>query len=256
MTTIVAVHSFRGGTGKSNLVANVAAQLARRGLRVGVIDTDIQSPGVHVLFGFSADRLPGRTLNEFLNGDATIDEVALEVTDRIPGPVEGAVFLVAASIRAGDISAVLRRGYDVELLNDALVDLGVNLNLDVVIVDTHPGLNEETLLTVSICDVLVVLLRPDQQDYQGTAVTVDVARKLGVPQQVLVVNKVYDELSPTAVSESVASSYDLPVVAVLPLSGKVAANASAGLFSISHPHHPWSLGVAALAASLPVVKAP
>ncbi|MEZ4736832.1 MAG: P-loop NTPase [Caldilineaceae bacterium] len=47
---IISIHSLRGGTGKSNTTANVAALMAQRGYRVGVIDTDIQSPGIHVLF--------------------------------------------------------------------------------------------------------------------------------------------------------------------------------------------------------------
>ena len=45
MSRVVAFHSFRGGTGKSNTTANVAVLAARRRLRVGVVDTDIQSPG-------------------------------------------------------------------------------------------------------------------------------------------------------------------------------------------------------------------
>lgn len=53
MVDVVCVHSFRGGTGKSNLSANLAAQLSLRGRRVGVVDTDIQSPGIHVLFGLA-----------------------------------------------------------------------------------------------------------------------------------------------------------------------------------------------------------
>ena len=51
MSRIISIHSFRGGTGKSNTTANVAALLAAEGLRIGVVDTDIQSPGIHVLFG-------------------------------------------------------------------------------------------------------------------------------------------------------------------------------------------------------------
>ena len=50
MAKIIATHSFRGGTGKSNTTANLAALVARAGHRVAVIDTDIQSPGVHVIF--------------------------------------------------------------------------------------------------------------------------------------------------------------------------------------------------------------
>jgi septum site-determining protein MinD len=53
MSKIVSVHSFRGGTGKSNTTANLAALLPRKGHRVGVVDTDIASPGIHVLFGLA-----------------------------------------------------------------------------------------------------------------------------------------------------------------------------------------------------------
>ena len=56
MSRIVSIHSFRGGTGKSNTTANLAAILAASGRRVGVIDTDIQSPGIHVLFGLARRR--------------------------------------------------------------------------------------------------------------------------------------------------------------------------------------------------------
>ena len=48
MSKIISIHSFRGGTGKSNTCANVTTLLAAQGMRVGVVDTDIQSPGIHV----------------------------------------------------------------------------------------------------------------------------------------------------------------------------------------------------------------
>ncbi|MEM8603501.1 MAG: P-loop NTPase, partial [Cyanobacteria bacterium P01_H01_bin.121] len=49
MSKIVSIHSYRGGTGKSNSAANLATTIARYGHRVCVVDTDIQSPGIHVL---------------------------------------------------------------------------------------------------------------------------------------------------------------------------------------------------------------
>ena len=66
MGKIVSIHSFRGGTGKSNLTANLASQIALTGKKVGVVDTDIQSPGIHVLFGLD-ERKMGRTLTDYLN---------------------------------------------------------------------------------------------------------------------------------------------------------------------------------------------
>ena len=49
MGKIISIHSFRGGTGKSNLTANLATNVALMGNRVGIVDTDIQSPGIHTL---------------------------------------------------------------------------------------------------------------------------------------------------------------------------------------------------------------
>src|SRR5581483_11063744 len=79
MPKIVSTHSFRGGTGKSNLTANVATNLACRGGRVGVVDTDVQSPGIHVPFGVEQDGLR-YTLNHYLWGECSIEEAAIDVT--------------------------------------------------------------------------------------------------------------------------------------------------------------------------------
>ena len=250
MTKIVAIHGFRGGTGKSNVTANFAGQLAAAGKRVCVIDTDIQSPGIHVLFGFVDGDLPAHTLNEFLNETAPISEVTIDVTSRLPHAVPGSVELVASSIAPADISDILRNGYDVERLNDALVRLGSSRNLDYLLIDTHPGLNEETLLTTAICDVLIVIMRPDNQDYQGTAVTLDVAARLGVPERLIVVNKVYEAIEPAVVAARVEQAYGLPVAAALPLAQTVASNASSGLFSLTAPEHNWSAGIRQLTEKL------
>jgi MinD-like ATPase involved in chromosome partitioning or flagellar assembly len=57
MFTIVSLHSFRGGTGKSNLTANLACSLVQRGERVAIVDMDVQSAGLHVLFGLDAGKV-------------------------------------------------------------------------------------------------------------------------------------------------------------------------------------------------------
>jgi MinD-like ATPase involved in chromosome partitioning or flagellar assembly len=61
-----------------------------------------------------------------------------------------------------------REGYDVNLLNDGLYDLIDRLALDYLFIGTHPGLNQEALLSITISDVLVVILRPDNQDSSTT----------------------------------------------------------------------------------------
>ena len=45
-----------------------------------------------------------------------------------------------------------------------------------------PGVNEETLLSIAISDKLILVMRPDSQDFQGTAVTAELARRLEIPE--------------------------------------------------------------------------
>lgn len=248
MTTVVSIHSFRGGTGKSNTTANVAAQLAAAGNRVAVIDTDIQSPGIHVLFGFDDDF--DFTLNDYLWGKIDIEKAAHDVTDVVLADHDvaegGQLFLVPSSMRAADIARVLREGYDVGTLNDGFRDLARQLQLDYLLIDTHPGLNEETMLSLTISDVLLLILRPDRQDFQGTAVTVDIARRLDVPLLLLVVNKVPSGVDLENLREQMNDAYGAETAAFLPLSEQVVRNASSGLFALTNPDHPWSQEIQAI----------
>lgn len=242
MSKIVSVHSFRGGTGKSNTTANLSALLAMEGKRVGVVDTDIQSPGIHVLFNLDESEMV-HSLNDYLWGKCGIKDAAHDVTGQLGAGVKGQVFLIPSSIKAGEIARVLREGYDVGLLNDGFRDLVEQLKLDFLMIDTHPGLNEETLLSIAISDALVIIMRPDQQDYQGTAVTVDVARKLDVPNLMLVVNKVPMAFDFDDVRERVKQTYNADVAAILPHSDEMMTLASSGIFSVRYPEHPISQGL-------------
>jgi septum site-determining protein MinD len=248
MGEIISIHSFRGGTGKSNLTANVATQIAMRGYRVGIVDTDINSPGIHVLFGFDETRIT-RALNDYLWGKAPIEDAAYALHDVASGEPgrtflkDMRIWLIPSSIKTGEIARILREGYDVGLLNEGFHTLLDKLNLDYLFIDTHPGLNEETLLSIAISSALIIILRPDQQDFQGTAVTVDVARKLEVPHLRLVVNKALSRYDFDKVKADIETTYSVSVAGILPLSEDVAANASNNIFSVLQPDHPWSQAV-------------
>jgi len=68
-THIIAIHSGKGGVGKSTVAANLAVTLANQGFRVGLLDADIHGPSMPKMFHcedarpYSID-LDGRTLIE------------------------------------------------------------------------------------------------------------------------------------------------------------------------------------------------
>ena len=237
MATIVSVHSFRGGTGKSNTTANLAALLAAEGRRVGVIDADIQSPGIHILFGLAGETITA-SLNDYLWHGRDITDAARDVTPEMGAGRGGKVFLIPSSIKPGEIARVLREGYDAQRFTQGLRRLIEDLQLDMLLIDTHPGLNEETLLSLVISHLLVIVMRPDQQDYEGTGITVKVAQGLQVPRMLLVVNKTPAILDPAAVKATVEQAYGCHVAAVLPHADEMMHLASAGLFALRYPDHP------------------
>ncbi len=254
MPKIISTHSFRGGTGKSNTTANLATLVARAGHRVGVIDTDIQSPGIHVVFQFDQQRAK-HSLNDYLWGRCRIEDAAYDITEQTIGTVGPAdstprLFLIPSSLNSGEIARILREGYDVAHLNDGLQDLVSRLKLDYLFIDTHPGVNEETLLSIAISDALVLILRPDSQDFQGTAVTVELARRLEVPELLVIVNKVPDGVDQELIREQVETGYGAEVVALLPLNNEMSRLGSGGLFTNRYPQHPFTKGLQTVAMRL------
>ncbi len=236
MGKIVSIHSYRGGTGKSNITANIAACALDMGKKVAVLDTDLQSPGIHVIFGYDQSRIK-LTLVDFLYGKCTISETAYDVTDKINPDSGGKCYLVPASMTTRAISRILDEGYDVNRLNSHFDELISELDLDYLFIDTHPGLNKETMLTTAISDVLVMLIRPDQQDYYGSAILSEVANKLEIPKVFIVANKVFSTINYDQLSKKLKDVFGYDVIGVIPLSEDIAKMESRDLFTKKNPHH-------------------
>ncbi|MEM7062842.1 MAG: MinD/ParA family protein [Cyanobacteria bacterium P01_B01_bin.77] len=236
MPKVVSIHSYRGGTGKSNFTANLATTIALQGKRVGVVDTDVPSPGIHNLFSLEPEQTQA-TLNNYLWGETPIEDAAYDVGEKQGVTGDGKLYLVPSSVKADDIARILKDGYDVKLMNDGFRSLVKSLKLDYLFIDTHPGLSKETFLSIAISHVLILILRPDKQDYQGTAVTVDVARQLKVRKMLLAINKVYSSLNTTALKQKVEETYNETVAGLFPLSEDIVQLASEGVFCVNYPEH-------------------
>ncbi len=212
---IVSIHSFRGGTGKSNIAANLAAAAALDGKRVAVMDTDMASPGIHVIFGLGRQKQK-YTLNDYLRGECDITDACLDITkqQRIKN---GKLFLIPSSMTASDITRILREGYEVSDLRNGFNEVIEKKDLDYLIIDTHPGLDRETLLSMATADFLFVVARIDEQDLLGTAATLSVARKLQVPDIKIIVNKKPKIYEDEAIIKEVQQKFKTKVATIIPL---------------------------------------
>ena len=236
MHKIVSIHSFRRGTGKTHTTANLAALVAMTGRRVGVVDANVASPGIHILLGLDERRVTF-SLNDYMSGKCKIRQAAYDLSGRVGAGIPGHIFLVPASVRAAEIQQMQREGYDVGMLNDGLYNLVESLDLDILLIDTQPGLNEETIMAMAVSDMLLLIMRLDLQDYRGTSMVLDVARRLDVPETMLVLNMVPACFASSNVKAEMEKAFDAEVAAVLPHSDAVAALASKGVFAIHFPAH-------------------
>jgi MinD-like ATPase involved in chromosome partitioning or flagellar assembly len=148
------------------------------------------------------------------------------------------------------ISKVVADGYDVSRLNSQFDALKKSLGLDLLVIDSHPGLNRETMLTTAVSDTLLIVIRPDRQDYHGTAVMLQVASRLQVPRVFMLANKVPRRLDRNAVRERIQSAMGYEMLAALPLEEEMACLGSEALFVQRFPDHALSLQIREVAERL------
>lgn len=174
MTRTIVVHSHRGGTGKSSVLANLALLIAAGGRRVGVVDTDIQSPTLDLLFRLG----PGPALADYLLGRCEIEATAQQVgTGRGPG----GLYVVPARTGTAALREIMTGGYDVGLLPEGFDRLARHHALDVLLLDTHAGLNNESVTAMASADVLMIMARADRIDLSGVEETIALAGRLTSP---------------------------------------------------------------------------
>ncbi|MDH6574773.1 MinD/ParA family protein [Kitasatospora sp. MAP5-34] len=233
MAQIIAMHSHRGGTGRSTIAANLARLMADEGHRVALVDTDIQSPAAHVLFGDA--QAPGHTLADYLIGRCEVEDAAVAMPT---APGGGDLFLVPARAEASGIHEIIAQGYDVGLLREGFDRLIDALRLDILLLDTHAGINNETVTAVASADTLVVVTRSCRLDLTGAGETIEFANQLSCPRRALVVNMVPPGVPDEASRERAERAYGSTVEAVLPYTPELAMVAGARLFADAHPEHP------------------
>ena len=145
LTRVIAVTSGKGGVGKSSVTANLAVELAHRGLNVGLIDADV--------FGFSIPGLLG----------LTPDDRPTRVGDLILPPEAHGVKVVSIGMFLGEgesrHTAVAWRGPMLQrTIEQFLNDVWFG-DLDILLLDLPPGTGDIALTVGQLlphAEVLVV----------------------------------------------------------------------------------------------------
>ncbi|MDP4333914.1 P-loop NTPase [Curtobacterium sp. A7_M15] len=162
LTRVIAVTSGKGGVGKSTVTVNLAAALAARGQRVGIVDVDVH--------GFSVPGLMG------LTDAAGVAPRPTRVDSMILPPVAHDVKVVSIGMFVDDVStAVSWRGPMLHrTVSQFLTDVYFG-DLDVLLLDLPPGTGDVAISVGQLLPHAEVLVVTTPQ-----AAAADVAERSGV----------------------------------------------------------------------------
>jgi flagellar biosynthesis protein FlhG len=176
---VIAVTSGKGGVGKSNVVANLAVSLAKRGKRVIILDADLGLANLDTLLGL----FPKFTLRNVLSGEVGLEEILLE------GP-HGIQLIPAAS--GHDEMTNLTQEQKLLLLDQVSRLEG---RFDVLLLDTGAGISSTVLFFVAAAIETLVVVTPEPTSITDAYALIKVLRSRYAEREFrVVVNMARSEL--------------------------------------------------------------
>ena len=138
---VIAVASGKGGVGKTNVVINLAAALARRGHRVGILDADFGLGNIDVMLGLT----PPYHLGHLLSGEKVLDEILAQ------GPL--GIQIIPASSGVRELTALTPRQW--RQLNGVI--RRISGSLDFLLIDTAAGISNNVIELLQMADRTMVV---------------------------------------------------------------------------------------------------
>lgn len=190
----IGVISLKGGVGKTSSVVALGDALSDFGKKVLLVDANFSAPNLGIHLNLIN---PKNTLHEVLRGESNISQaiVGLDNFDVLPSNVFNNFQI--SPLKLKDKLRSLKDKYDV------------------VLIDSSPALNDETLAAMLASDELLVVTTPDYPTLAMTLKAIKLAKQRGTQINGLILNKVHGRNFEISVDD-VEETLELPVLAVVP----------------------------------------
>lgn len=194
MGKTIGIVSLKGGVGKTSTVVSLGAALSEQGKKVLLIDGNLSSPSL----GLHLDIVnPEKTLHHILNREAQSKEVIHDT---------GSFHVMPASIFPNKQVSPL-------MLKNRIK--GLKRSYDIILIDSAPTLDEETLAVILASDEIFVVTTPDRPTLSATIKAIKLAKQRGTPISGLILNKVNNKTFEIPF-EDIEETLEVPILAVIP----------------------------------------
>jgi len=197
MGKIIGVVSLKGGVGKTSIVASLGSAFSEFGKKVLLVDGNLSSPALGLHLNVIE---PEKTLHHVLNRKAHARDAIYKINE-----IEGLHVMPASIFEKISVSPL-------QLKNKIK---GLKKSYDVILIDSSPSLDEETLAVILASDEIIVVTTPDRPTLSATIKAVKLAKQRGTPISGLVLNKVHNKDFEVSFGD-VEGTLDIPVLAVIP----------------------------------------
>ena len=226
MTKCIALHSYKGGTGKSTISSNLSASLAKKGLTAVLLDVDVYAPSLQDYFQWQ----PKKSINDYLFENANIDEVIHDLSPVLnkfssndtgqTDSSKGKLLVAFSSTSKDEIykldGAVRQEGSKIQLLRKFLMlreEIVSKYNADFIIIDTSPGIRYWSINSLAIADTILLSLKLDGIDLKGTRLLAkeiyDSLTKLGTKSYLLLNRAAGYCMPPNLAGEQTSSTQEM-----------------------------------------------
>ena len=214
---VIGVVSGKGGVGKSLVSGLIAADAARKGLKVGILDADITGPTIPHMFGFNHVGITAQ--NNLLVPARTKEGIeVMSINLLLRNPDDPVIW------RGPVIGGCVKQFWNEVVWGE----------LDVLVVDMPPGTGDVALTVFQSIPVDGVVIVASPQDLVATIVgkAVNMAKSMDVPVLGLVENMSYFECPDCGKKhyifgdshiDEAAEKYGVDVLARLPMNPDFAA---------------------------------
>ncbi|MDD1703552.1 MAG: P-loop NTPase [Methanoregula sp.] len=189
---ILVVYSAGCGNGKSEIAANLAFSIAKKGIRTWVLDANTFAPSQDFILGFTS---PGPTFSDFLL-DPGLNELPVYPLDRLyanPRPLP--LFLTPSERDNQKIRFALQEaqnsGTDLySRIPEAVFTAMVRHRVDLLIIDTHPSFEQINEVWMGMTRFLLLISRINPVDFENLKSLLQDPSVLDIEQKLIVFTNV------------------------------------------------------------------
>ncbi len=194
MGKTIGIVSLKGGVGKTSIVAGLGGAFSNLGKKVLLVDGNLSSPALGLHMNIID---PEKTLHDVLNRNARIREAIY--------PLGNLDILPASIFHNIDVNPLKLKDYLKE----------VKRKYDVIVLDSSPSLDEETLAVMLASDEVFVVSTPDRPTMSASLKAAKLAKQRGTPISGIILNKVHKKNFEISLDD-IERTLDIPVLAVVP----------------------------------------